>query len=494
MHDSQKGLWEPDDPTSLPSGTERFLTEQVLTNLSTELAILLLSIQENERLLQEQRSKATALEREIARRRFFLAPVRRLPLDVLGNIVVMLSREYGPRKDVWIFSWVCRAWRSAAMTRPSAWSRITISLPRRRDPVELAKAASRYSRGSDIDLHVDSRLSKLDALALLSILRCRPKRVTSLYLTLRDIPRDALKSLRPYPNIRRIYLSVFYEDQTRILDRLVPRRHRRQASTKTFELYLDRIEFTTGAYPRLFSKLCVLNLVGCYVPALGEFVTAISRSSVTLESLSVCECEWDSALPCTRLVDFPALRKLRWIPKDPELGGHVLHYIRVPHLACYTGMLSAEYLARGFPTPNVGTLGLFIDRWVPASNDFQHLVLEQSLSRCHTLTLYAFFIRSGDLEQLLALISLHPQMLGSSFVHLNIAYCGPALPYGLRKHLEALRVGLEMTGRRIEVAFYDWTPNPMDQRPWGMCGIYNRRPLLICFADLEELTPMRYSS
>jgi hypothetical protein len=492
MYDFQTGLWEPDDPTSLPSGTERLLAEQVLTSLSTELAVRLLRIRETEQLLEEQKAEAATLEREIAHRRFYLAPIRRLPPDVLGDVVVLLSEEDRSWRDVWRFSWVCRVWRSATMARPSAWSRITIGIPRCRNPVELAKAASRYARGCDIDLYIDSRLNKLDAPALLSILNCRPKRVTSLYLTLRDILADSLEGLRPYPNLRRISLSTRYAIQTKILDSLVPRRHRGRASAKTFELHLDRTHFISGAYPRVLAKLRVLSLAGCLLPALEEFTTALSGSSMTLQSLSMCHCDWTSTLPPTRIIDFPALRKLRWIPTRPRSGSHILEYIRMQHLTCYTGTLSAWLLAGISSTPNIGTLGIFLDRMVPQVDDFRHSVLEQSLSQCHTLTFYTFFVKSSDLDVLLVLISMYPHVIGSSATRLNILYYGPATCYGPTR-LQTVKRGLDRTGREIEVAFYDWTPGPLDERPWGMFDICSKM-VLTCFADLEELTPMRYCS
>jgi len=234
---------------------------------------------------------------------------------------------------------------------------------------------------------------------------------------------------------------------------------------------MDRIAFITGTYPRILAKLSVLSLVGCYIPSLEVFVTAISGSSVTLESLSMCYCNSETPFPPTRVVDFLALRKLRWIPKEPILGGHILEYIRVPKLTCYTGTFSVGFLAGDFSTPNLGTLGFFLDRRVPESNEFLHPVLEQSLSRCHTLTFYTFFIRSDDLDELLALIASHPYMLGSSFKRFNIAYHGPAMRYR-REHLQTTKLGLDTTGREIEVAFYDWTPTPLDQRPWGVCDTY----------------------
>jgi len=152
MYEIQNGLWEPDDPTTLPNGTERLLTEQVITNLAMELAVLRLSIQQNERLLEAQRNNAAALELEIARRRFYLSLIRRLPSEVLGDIVVLLSKEDRLWREIWVFSWVCRAWRSAAMAQSSAWSRIAVGIPRRRNPVELVKAAASYVRGNDMEM------------------------------------------------------------------------------------------------------------------------------------------------------------------------------------------------------------------------------------------------------------------------------------------------------------------------------------------------------
>lgn len=89
-------------------------------------------IQRAERQIQDLECQIAALREniahirdDIARKEAFIAPIRRLPFDVLGEVAVILATD--PSADVQVLrtlASVCRVWRDATLRTPRAWSTI----------------------------------------------------------------------------------------------------------------------------------------------------------------------------------------------------------------------------------------------------------------------------------------------------------------------------------------------------------------------------------
>lgn len=70
---------------------------------------------------QLERERAT-LEEKISRTRAYMAPIRRLPSELLRHIFIMNFDEYPC--CAWILSSVCSQWRRLALSMPKLWSKV----------------------------------------------------------------------------------------------------------------------------------------------------------------------------------------------------------------------------------------------------------------------------------------------------------------------------------------------------------------------------------
>ena len=149
-------IWEPHDPTALPTPEEKRLNDGVLHILSSQLLAARQLVHGTGELPRQHHVRIDHIEREIALRRHYAAPVRTLPAEILaeiGMIVATRSDTYH-WKAIWIFSWTCRAWRDALLANPKVWG-VRIVVPPCRDPLSLVIAARRYARGSHVSLSAD---------------------------------------------------------------------------------------------------------------------------------------------------------------------------------------------------------------------------------------------------------------------------------------------------------------------------------------------------
>jgi len=70
---------------------------------------------------QLERERAT-LEEKISRTLAYMAPIRRLPSELLRHIFIMNFDEYPC--CAWILSSVCSQWRRLALSMPKLWSKV----------------------------------------------------------------------------------------------------------------------------------------------------------------------------------------------------------------------------------------------------------------------------------------------------------------------------------------------------------------------------------
>jgi hypothetical protein len=225
--------------------------------------------------------------------------------------LVMRSDKYH-WKDIWNFSWTCRAWRNALLANPKVWG-ARIIVPTCRNQFSLVTTARGYARGSHVSLSVTVDVP-LHPVIFTSILQYRPKQITSLHISNKGhmwLPYTNVQSL---PNLRRITLygdsNGTRQNYRPLLNSLIPRKNCRISATKSHEVFLRDV--STGS-PRVFARLKSLYLVQCTLPALEKFLYHISGSSDTLENLTLHKCQWSpwAPAPTPSPLDFPRLRNLR---------------------------------------------------------------------------------------------------------------------------------------------------------------------------------------
>ncbi|KIM29287.1 hypothetical protein M408DRAFT_121946 [Serendipita vermifera MAFF 305830] len=105
-------MWTPADPDALPSQSEIEHTREAIQQLQN-------AIQD---ILEQARLRIVPLEKEIAARQGWIAPVRKLPVEILTEIF-LYSRAVSELSPVTI-SEVCRLWRRVILATPQAWTLI----------------------------------------------------------------------------------------------------------------------------------------------------------------------------------------------------------------------------------------------------------------------------------------------------------------------------------------------------------------------------------
>ncbi|KIM29290.1 hypothetical protein M408DRAFT_23072 [Serendipita vermifera MAFF 305830] len=105
-------MWTPADPDALPSPNEIELTRDAIQQLQD-------AIQD---ILEQARLRIVPLEKDIEARRGWIAPVRKLPIEILTEIF-LYSRAVSELSPITI-SEVCRLWRRVILATPQAWTLI----------------------------------------------------------------------------------------------------------------------------------------------------------------------------------------------------------------------------------------------------------------------------------------------------------------------------------------------------------------------------------
>ncbi|KIM29289.1 hypothetical protein M408DRAFT_23071 [Serendipita vermifera MAFF 305830] len=105
-------MWTPPDPNSLPSQSEVACARNAILELEK-------TVQDNLEIIEQAKITIAALEKEIEGRRAWIAPIRKLPIEILAEIFVHCSSlsELAPVT----VSEVCRLWHQAILATPQAW-------------------------------------------------------------------------------------------------------------------------------------------------------------------------------------------------------------------------------------------------------------------------------------------------------------------------------------------------------------------------------------
>lgn len=120
-----------------PNDSERLYIEEFFSSLPSDIHLLeskIANLQETMTLLKQERKSLLqvqkSLKAECASHRQLLAPARRLPPELLGEIFLHLARNHGPVDDsYWYIGAVCKRWRYVALANHRLWTKLDIPIP-----------------------------------------------------------------------------------------------------------------------------------------------------------------------------------------------------------------------------------------------------------------------------------------------------------------------------------------------------------------------------
>ena len=468
-------MWKTHDSTALPTPEEKRLNDCALQTLSSQLFLAKQLAHDAEELLRERYAEVDRIEREIALHRHYVAPVRKLPAEILaeiGMILVMSMRSDSYRwKDIWNFSWTCQAWRNALLANPKVWG-ARIVVPTCRNQFSLAITARDYARGSHVSLSATIGPS-LHPVIFTSILQYRPKQITGLHISISGHSWLQYSIIRSLPNLRRIALhSVVFENCQSLLNALIPRKNCRISATKPHDVFLSNV--FTGS-PRVFARLKSLHLVKCNLPIPEHFLYDISGSSDTLENLTLHKCHWSSSVFAytSSPIDFPRLRNFR-TSETPQT--------RLLQLMRFTGL---EFFEAGIfdeiwsdPLTNLESLpsvlpvfGLVVSRgWGPLSLMLPSL--QNFLKRSTTLRIYGEWGLLSGIIECCEVVTQYPQAFGDSITQMEVACHRLMSEQFSMEHLAIIKAAFDSIGRDISITAFNWDPYSSSDAPWGMWGTF----------------------
>ncbi|KAJ6459878.1 hypothetical protein C8R45DRAFT_879533 [Mycena sanguinolenta] len=116
-----------------PREPELSLLQPIVQKTSARLASLEAEISRLQDRMRELEEERTGLSMQHAQNTRILSPLRRMPLEILGEI---FSRTLPAIEDIfdtetcpWVLTRVCSSWRAVALSKASLWSLITIKFP-----------------------------------------------------------------------------------------------------------------------------------------------------------------------------------------------------------------------------------------------------------------------------------------------------------------------------------------------------------------------------
>jgi F-box-like len=132
-------MWPPANSHALPSIDETIFIKKAITNLERELVAAVT-------LLQQTQLHITKLKEGLEQRRAWIAPIRKVPFEVLSEIFITCSRE--ERFSPMIVAAVSRRWRDTILATPLAWRRIFPYGERKTSPTPPVEYVSTFIKRS----------------------------------------------------------------------------------------------------------------------------------------------------------------------------------------------------------------------------------------------------------------------------------------------------------------------------------------------------------
>ena len=475
-------IWKPQDPSPLPTPEEKRLNDGALHILSSQLVAARQLVHDAKELLLQRQAEFDRIEHEIALRRYYAAPVRTLPSEILAEIAMILAMrsDHYHWKAIWVFSWTCRAWRNALMANPKVWG-ARIVIPECRNQLSLVTTARHYARGSHICLEAHIGVYSHPTIVT-SILQYRPKQITTLHLFAGNSPWHTFSNIKALPNLRRLSLCDLTPNggasnvYLLLLNALVPRKNCRTSATKLHDVFLSGIH---PGSPRVFARLSSLHLVRCALPPVERFVHDISGSSDTLESLTLHSCFWTwfspVSVPVSSRLDFPRLRNLR---TSGTFQVSLLRLIRFTALEFFEAGVFDEIWGVSLSEldllpPVISVFGLVVHPGWTQSRLMQHS-LQLCLKRSTTLRIYGSQLppsgMDSGMDEWYRVMKQNPLALGDAITHIEIACREITSEQFSDGHLATIKAAFDSVGRDISIKAFIWDPYPLSNAPWGTFG------------------------
>ena len=305
------GLWNPNDERAIPTPSEKELTQSIIDELQRRLDF------ENSTIAEHQR-RARILKGELQKRKRFIAHIRRVPDDVLVEILGLAL--IGDQRQIWWFSHVCRHWRQIGCSYTRLWSHIEVDLAVDRSHVGLVSKWRERAWGTNQTIDLRLQLEQFGALK--GMLKGGLKYITHLRLTIPIVGSDPPKFDLPpaLPCLRHLALRsgstlcnlcpVFYI--TSLCNRFFTRRQtRRTGSVARFHLEFYKLAFNN--LPRVMNCVHTVVLKSCVFTGPLQVLQFLEAAKFTIKHLEYISCMMRSqeTLSHTRPLTFPSLLTLK---------------------------------------------------------------------------------------------------------------------------------------------------------------------------------------
>jgi hypothetical protein len=138
----------------MPNASEAPILQKALRHANSDIHELHGDIAHIQAILDELRLKRKSLRKFTVEHNAFLAPIRRLPAEILIEIFMLCMSydlsSFNPYRPPSLFGQVCRGWRQVALSTQKLWSSITVTYYR----PSSAKAKLWISRASSAPLTI----------------------------------------------------------------------------------------------------------------------------------------------------------------------------------------------------------------------------------------------------------------------------------------------------------------------------------------------------
>lgn len=342
-------------PIAYPSPNE-------VQGIESRIYYLRNEVKQAQEIIKCEEARIAKLEKEIEGRLAIIAPIQKIPLEILGYII-----ELHARMEWWapvLYGRVSRKFRHAVLASPRAWSYPTLEKEKSRRRMTRVGAELWMERAGASPLHV--RIHSYDDTLHRPILMRSPEQIVDLKYS---GPIINLRKSR-LPNLRRLFLSWNSDASTNpFLDDVNGECPMPLLDTLGL-WYLIRVPFAlTRSFPHITTLyLCDINP--------GDCGGLVSHCSKTLKTLMLDECE--TSLISER-TDFPVLEFL-----SVRMAG-AMDFISAPKLCVFHEGLAINTPSTSFPS--VVEYGSFENEPVVQGTKMEGLDLQRRFPNLQRLSL-----------------------------------------------------------------------------------------------------------
>jgi hypothetical protein len=298
------------------------------TICETEYDLLLLDeeIDQLQAILAELQRKHNALADHLQAHRNLLAPVRKLPVEILSRIFTLClpDQEYNDggytlRKSVMLPGQICRPWRDIAHSSPMLWSSISLAVTWYLKPelMLLAMIWLRRSAGCPLSLRITGTQTHHGEIhALLDLVVACSSRWKHIDLDIGLFQYGILHDVKRFLPCLETLVLRDTRDSTSVLDvfESAPQLHSVELQVQLWKVKLP------------WHQLTSLSISSC---SLDVFL-AILETGLDLLKCAVTVDDY-RLIPRTDLVEHARLRSLSIVAEDNHIA--VFDYLRLPALS-----------------------------------------------------------------------------------------------------------------------------------------------------------------